>query len=511
MPPKTTSTPYSKICRRLACSTWSSAKRGASAGKKSTGRCCPYRSVRDSLHRTWYCLLNQHPGITRYFRLVSSFVFLGQVDSPLFEPAVDSRLGATGPSRKSGVYKRAGSATSATSTVASSSGTLSASSGFGSSSGSATGRSASSARDNGRVSLISAAATGTAGTSETSGTVGFSTGRKSLAREAGGPNRLELSPVHEGGVNGGALATSQVSSTAAEGPVSAGLGFAAARQVPLPPKTPHAATARVGSAAASAAGAGASATSTAAGAAAAVVGGGSGVVYTAVGGVAMETPRSGPAGPRVRGGVRGQGHGEVDDSWSEDDANHSGGSGGVGGGRGRGHRIGLPNGSWGGCSTIKRRADEMVDHTHGVSTGYGGRGIGLAHRGGADDDGNSLTRGFPNRSRMSSSSTASSLSLGGDFSVRSSGGGGDGGSSLGVKQTPHAGSVWRTGGSAGGGGGGDDARESYGRGGGVGRASGGGGRVDYHSLCFSSSSSGYSASSSSPFGLLDRDSSNSET
>ena len=321
---------------------------------------------------------------------------------------------------------------------------------------------------------MSAPATGT------SGPAVFPTSRNSsfVAQESAGPNRLDLSPVYEGSANGGALAVSPTSSPAAQRPVSSGLGCAAARQVLLPPRTPHAATGRAGCGSVSARG---SATGTAAVSAAGVD-----IVPAPVGGIAMETPRSGTAGPRVRGGFRGHGHGGVDDGWSDDDPNHSGGSSG-GGGRGRGSHIGQPNGSWGGCSTIKRTAEEMVGHTHAVSTVCGGRGIGVANGGSADHDGHFVCRGFPNASRMSSSSTASSLSSGSEFPLRS------------------------TRGVAGGGGGGSGARESYGRGGSLSnRSGGGGGRVDYHSLCFSSSSSGYSASSSSPFGLLDRDSTTSE-
>lgn len=396
----------------------------------------------------------------------------------------------------------------------------SASRGLGASSAVSTARPASRRRSSVSGTSGTSGASGTSGTSGTPGTsgtvgtvgnagnVGFSSRRKSLAHEAGGHNRLELSPVYEGGLNGGPFATSPMSSPAAQGRVSAGMGGASAGQVLLPPRTPHAAAARGADSAAAAASSAAGATA----AVAAPVAGGAGVVHTTVGGIAMETPRCGTAGPRARGGVRGHGHGEGDESWSEDDATQSGA------GRGMGDRIGQPHGSWGGCSTIKRRADEMVDHTHGVFTGHGGRGIGVAHRGSADDDGNILGRGFPNRSRMSSSSTSSSLSLGGEALARSTGGTGDeaeGG--LGTRQTPHDG--WRRGGDGGVSGGASSgagsARERYGRGGSVGSASGGGGgggrgRVDYHSLCFSSSSSGYSASSSSPFGLLDRDSSNSE-
>lgn len=441
--------------------------------------------------------------------VVCFFFHLGQVDSPLFEPAVDSRSEATAPSTKSGLYKPAtsGATSSSTKAAASSSG-ASASRGFGSSSAASTGRPASRRASSIPGTSGTLGTSGTSGTVGNAGTVGFSSRRKSLAHEAGGQNRLELSPVYEGGVHGGAFATSPTSSPAPQGRVSAGMGGASASQVLLPPRTPHAAAAAAGGAGSAAAASSAAAVGTTA-----PVSGGAGIVHTSVGGIAMETPRCGTAGPRVRGGVRGHGHGEGDESWSEDDGNHSGG----GAGRGMGDRIGQPHGSWGGCSTIKRRADEMVDHTHGVFTGHGGRGIGVAHRGSADDDGNTLGRGFPNRSRMSSSSISSSLSSGGETSARSTVGTGDeaeGG--LGARQTPHDG--WRRGGdgnaSGVASGGAVGARERYGRGGSVGSASGGGGggrgRVDYHSLCFSSSSSGYSASSSSPFGLLDRDSSNSE-
>lgn len=290
-----------------------------------------------------------------------------------------------------------------------------------------------------------------------SGNAGTSIRRKSLAltHEAGALNRLELSPVLEGAVND-----------------------AGARQELLPSRTPRAVPSGGGD------GVGTNPAAGVAGSSAVGYGGTVGAAtagITAAGGISMQTPRSSTTSGRrvqVKGKGCGQGQNDVDDFWSDDDGIHCSGNG-------RGHRINQSNGSWGGCSTIKRRADDMNDHTHGVSTGYGGRGVGPVHRGNADDDGhgNLLGRGLSNRSGLSSSSSLSS----GDVSLRSTVGGvGDGVGRAGAKQTPQAG--WRRG---------AGARESYGRG------ALGGGRADYHSLCFSSSSSGYSASSSSPFGLLD--------
>lgn len=125
-----------------------------------------------------------------------------------------------------------------------------------------------------------------------------------------------------------------------------------------------------------------------------------------------------------------------------------------------------PHGSWGGCSTIKRRGDDA-----------GGRVSGLMRQQGEYGDSVVL-----DRSRRSSTADDSSLaSIGGE--VR-------------VGKTPRAG---RGQGGVGGRGGGEGAGAGGAR---SSSGSGSGGRVDYHSLCFSSSSS----NTSSPFGLLDGDS-----
>lgn len=171
---------------------------------------------------------------------------------------------------------------------------------------------------------------------------------------------------------------------------------------------------------------------------------------TASGYINMETPRTtlGTPGADWRGVVGGDGGGMTGDGMPNPSQ---------------------PHGSWGGCSTIKRRGDDAE----------GSRVSGLLRPG---DDGDDEESVILDRSRRSSSTADSSLasSIGGE---------------VGVRKTPRAG---RGQGGVGGRGGGG------GEGGGGGRSSaGGGGRVDYHSLCFSSSSSNYS---SSPFGLLDGDS-----